>query len=78
MSNLPIECFCPISKKIMKEPVVLEDGYTYEKVEIISWLMKNNNRSPVNGKIIISDIFYPNKTLKNLIQSLLNLNIFTK
>jgi len=42
---------CPISTEIMKNPVIAEDGQTYEEMEINKWF-KANDISPITRKKI--------------------------
>ena len=49
-SIIPQEFLCRISKKLMLEPVLIFDGETYEKKEIIKWF-KNSDISPLGEKI---------------------------
>ena len=55
---------CPISLEIMKNPVICDDGHSYEK-EHISKYMENKKISPIT-RTTISKII-PNITLKNII-----------
>ena len=49
-SNLiPVELICPITNEIFVEPVIADDGVTYEDKAIICWLT-NKDISPVTGK----------------------------
>ena len=38
---------CPLSLDIMEDPVIAEDGRTYEREEIESWISTKRNRSPL-------------------------------
>ncbi len=61
---------CPISKLIMNDPVIINDGHTYERECIIKWL-KQSNVSPKTGeKIQNKNIIIPNYTLKSAINQL--------
>ncbi|NEJ83202.1 hypothetical protein GR268_42755, partial [Rhizobium leguminosarum] len=31
---IPDECFCPITQEIMEDPVIAQDGHTYERTAI--------------------------------------------
>jgi hypothetical protein len=42
---------CPIGQEIMTDPVFAEDGYTYERSNIIKWLNENGT-SPMTRKKI--------------------------
>lgn len=59
------EFICPLSKKIMVEPVICSDGRSYEKTFIEEYL-KNNKYSPINNNTLIS-ILEPNIELKKRI-----------
>lgn len=59
---------CPISFKLMKVPVVAEDGYSYEKTEIETWL-QNNATSPLNRSPITNKKLYKNTALAVAIQA---------
>ena len=48
---------CPISHKTVEEmfePVCGNDGYTYEKADIVNWL-RNNGTSPMTREPMIPD-----------------------
>ena len=38
---------CPLSLEIMEDPVIAEDGITYEREEIERWISTERNRSPL-------------------------------
>lgn len=40
--KVPQEFICPISMSLMKDPVMMEDGHTYEKECIIEWLSRSS------------------------------------
>lgn len=40
---------CPITNKIYKDPVLLEDGYYYERSAITKWFEDGNEVSPMTG-----------------------------
>ena len=42
---------CPITKKVMQDPVMATDGYSYEKSAIEEW-QKNHNTSPTTKQIL--------------------------
>ncbi len=62
--NVPTEYLCPITMSIMKDPVICEDGYTYEKSAII---LVRNSISPMTRQKINLTKLIPNRALKNLI-----------
>lgn len=64
MDNIPDEFICPITLKIMDDPVLCEDGYSYEKSAIIAI---QNSLSPMTRQPINKSKLIPNRALKNTI-----------
>ena len=67
---IPEEFICPLSKELMKDPVIIFDGTVYERSEIMNWY-KSNDIHPLNLKPITKtnkEIVIPNINLKNLIR----------
>lgn len=60
-----VDLICPISHCILLEPVIAEDGITYERTEICKWFEKNNT-SPLTRQIIGKKLL-TNQLAKNLI-----------
>ena len=56
---------CPISHEIMVDPVVAEDGQTYERRALARWLGEHNS-SPMTGKIMGARMI-TNHALKSMI-----------
>jgi hypothetical protein len=72
-TETPSHFVCPITQEINVEPVVAEDGHTYEKCAIRTWLTKHNT-SPLTNKILYSDRLIPNHNLNaQLIEYMENL-----
>ena len=63
--DVPNEFLCPISYELMENPVILDDGHTYERDAIITWL-KKNKKSPITGLDVAGDLT-PNYAIKSLI-----------
>ena len=61
--NVPNEYLCPITKQIMKDPVIAFDGYCYERSAIETYL-KLHNKSPITGDEAQYIIVFPNHRLK--------------
>ena len=61
----PKEFICPITLEIMGDPVVLTDGFSYERLAIREWL-RSNNISPMTGAVVKRK-FLANTTLRTLI-----------
>ena len=64
--ELPEEFFCPLTKQLMKDPVVDNDGHTYEREAIERWLRAQSS-SPVTNEYLSLDMLQPNKALKSQI-----------
>lgn len=63
---IPNEYICPIAEEIMTEPVVINDGHSYEYTEIKKQQTEGNGKCPLDPSKKITEIL-PNFTLRNLI-----------
>jgi len=61
------EYICPITGEILYDPVMSEDGNTFERIAIECWFEKHDT-SPVTNLKLNSKNLIPNKTLKKLIK----------
>ncbi|XVF17045.1 hypothetical protein REPUB_Repub10bG0083100 [Reevesia pubescens] len=59
---------CPISLDVMKSPVSLCTGVTYDRGSIQRWLDSGNNTCPATMQVLQSKEFVPNRNLQRLIQ----------
>ncbi|VVA31959.1 PREDICTED: U-box [Prunus dulcis] len=59
---------CPISLDVMKSPVSLCTGVTYDRTSIQRWLDDGNNTCPATMQVLHTKDFVPNRTLHRLIQ----------
>lgn len=59
---------CPISLDVMKSPVSLCTGVTYDRTSIQRWLDSGNNTCPATMQVLDTKDFVPNHTLQRLIQ----------
>jgi len=66
MVKVSHQFICPITQEIMREPVIAEDGHTYEKAAIENWLEKSPT-SPMTRQQISHAKLIPNLALKQLI-----------
>ncbi|XP_021572003.1 WD repeat, SAM and U-box domain-containing protein 1 isoform X2 [Carlito syrichta] len=73
-SGIPDEFVCPITRELMKDPVIASDGYSYEKEAMENWISKNRRTSPMTNLILPSVILTPNRTLKMAIDRWLETN----
>ena len=58
---------CPITGEIFRDPVIAEDGHTYERQAIVEWLTKNAT-SPLTREPMNVNQLRPNRTLKKIIE----------
>jgi small GTP-binding protein len=62
----PVELCCPITKHLMKDPVVMPDGHTYERSALLQWLHRSPV-SPITRQSMSIDDARPNYALKGMI-----------
>ncbi|XP_058106640.1 E3 ubiquitin-protein ligase PUB23-like [Magnolia sinica] len=68
--DIPPFFICPISLQIMKDPVTLSTGITYDRESIDRWLFRyKHNTCPVTKQPLDNHTLTPNSTLLRLIQS---------
>ncbi len=61
--NLYLNLCCPITSMPFKEPMYLvDDGMTYEKSALETWLQKGSGKTPL-GLPLIDCIYFPNKIM---------------
>ena len=73
--KIPPFFLCPISLEIMKDPVIVSTGITYDRDSIEKWLFSGKKNScPVTKQDITDADLTPNHTLRRLIQSWCTLN----
>jgi hypothetical protein len=48
-NEIPHEFICPITGELMKEPVVIASGRSYEKKSILEWFSKGRITDPISG-----------------------------
>ncbi|EEF28606.1 U-box domain-containing protein 21 [Ricinus communis] len=65
---IPNHYLCPISLDLMKDPVTLSSGITYDRESIEAWLEAGNFTCPVTGLVLRSFDQIPNHTLRAMIQ----------
>ncbi|XP_060033858.1 WD repeat, SAM and U-box domain-containing protein 1 isoform X2 [Erinaceus europaeus] len=63
-SGIPDEFICPITRELMKDPVIAADGYSYEKEAMENWISKKKRTSPMTNLVLPSVVLTPNRTLK--------------
>ncbi|XP_016524203.1 WD repeat, SAM and U-box domain-containing protein 1 isoform X3 [Poecilia formosa] len=63
-SEAPDEFLCPITRELMKDPVIAADGYSYERESIESWIRGKNKTSPMTNLPLRTTLLTPNRSLK--------------
>ena len=66
VSAEPDAHLCPITQMVMVDPVVAADGHSYERTDIVKWLLKKDT-SPLTGKLLPHKALTPNHTLRKAI-----------
>lgn len=70
VNEAPPYFLCPITQDIMRDPVMAEDGYVYEKAEISKWMKQKSSGprslplSPMSGKPMKKTLI-PNHSLRS-------------
>ncbi|XP_038902057.1 E3 ubiquitin-protein ligase PUB23-like [Benincasa hispida] len=75
--EVPSYFLCPISLQLMRDPVTISTGITYDRSNIEKWLFSCNKRiCPITKQPLSPDpdLLTPNHTLRRLIQSWCTLN----
>ncbi|XP_024260203.1 WD repeat, SAM and U-box domain-containing protein 1 isoform X2 [Oncorhynchus tshawytscha] len=65
--DAPDEFLCPITREVMKDPVIAADGYSYEREAIESWISAKNRSSPMTNLPLPTTLVMPNRSLKTAI-----------
>jgi len=68
-NRAPPRFMCPVSGRIMREPVILETGTTCDRVAMEKWLAKGHKRCPVTKRPLRKPIhMVPNVEMRKHIQ----------
>ena len=70
-----VDTACPISMKVMIDPVICEDGHTYDRKSIERWF-ETKLTSPITGAKLQSKKLYPNLALRKVITNFDSANNF--
>jgi serine/threonine protein kinase len=62
-------CKCPITQEIFEDPVMGDDGHTYERKAIIDWLKKNGT-SPITRQPMNINALRTNYAVKQMIEEM--------
>ncbi|CAH1450416.1 unnamed protein product [Lactuca virosa] len=66
--QIPYHFRCPISLELMRDPVIVVTGQTYDRPSIESWVATGNTTCPVTRLPLTDFTLIPNHTLRRLIQ----------
>jgi U-box domain len=64
VTAVPPRFCCPITKAIMKHPVITRDGIRFEKAAILSWIEKTGDVCPLSGKPLCASNMIPDINLE--------------
>ncbi|XP_022761410.1 U-box domain-containing protein 16 [Durio zibethinus] len=65
--TIPADFRCPISLELMRDPVVVASGQTYDRESINLWIESGHNTCPKTGQTLAHTNLIPNRALRNLI-----------
>ncbi|CAB4306687.1 unnamed protein product [Prunus armeniaca] len=65
--TIPKDFCCPISLDLMREPVIVSTGQTYDRSSISRWLEEGHCTCPKTGQMLPNARLVPNRALRNLI-----------
>ncbi|KAK9935386.1 hypothetical protein M0R45_022489 [Rubus argutus] len=66
--TIPSHFRCPISLDLMKDPVTLSTGITYDRQSIETWIEDGNFTCPITNQVLTSLEPIPNHTIRKMIQ----------
>ncbi|XP_058095505.1 U-box domain-containing protein 17-like [Magnolia sinica] len=64
---VPKDFCCPISLDLMRDPVIISTGQTYDRASIVRWMEEGHRNCPNSGQMISHDLLIPNRALRGLI-----------
>lgn len=79
--EIEVPCYfvCPISMQLMKDPVTVSTGITYDRESIEKWLfLCKNSTCPVTKQDLSNSDLTPNHTLRRLIQEWCTFNAYER
>lgn len=65
--DVPSSYLCPITQDLMKDPVIAQDGFSYEREAITKWFLVGRKTSPITNGALECTYVFPNRILKNSI-----------
>ncbi|XP_049342977.1 U-box domain-containing protein 13-like isoform X2 [Solanum verrucosum] len=71
---IPDDFRCPVSLELMKDPVIVSSGQTYERSSIEKWLEAGHSTCPKTQQVLTSNVVTPNYVLRSLIAQWCEMN----
>ncbi|KAK4799816.1 hypothetical protein SAY86_025181 [Trapa natans] len=65
--SCPEDFRCPLSKELMRDPVIVATGQTYDRVGIQKWLKAGNRTCPMTQQVLSHTILTPNHLIREMI-----------
>ncbi|MQL80999.1 hypothetical protein Taro_013461 [Colocasia esculenta] len=65
--TIPKDFCCPIFLDLMKDPVIVSTGQTYDRTSIVRWLEEGHCTCPNSGQLLTHTRLVPNRALRSLI-----------
>lgn len=65
--TIPKDFCCPVSLDLMKDPVIISTGQTYDRSSIARWMQEGHCTCPKTGQMLVHTRLVPNRALRNLI-----------
>lgn len=65
--TVPKDFCCPISLDLMRDPVIISTGQTYDRSSISRWMDEGHTTCPKTGQMLAHTRLVPNRALRNLI-----------
>ena len=73
-AKTPKSLVCPLTKKLLNNPICNEYGHSYSKDDYLKYLKENQNKDPISKKEVKHNIMYPNINLKKAVEHYLEKN----
>lgn len=65
--TVPKDFCCPISLDLMRDPVIVSTGQTYDRTSIVRWMDEGHCTCPNSGQLLTHTHLVPNRALRSLI-----------
>jgi hypothetical protein len=62
--EVPDAYMCPITQELMRDPVIAQDGFSYEREAITKWFSVGRKTSPITNSALECTYIFPNRVLK--------------